>query len=33
MLRFVGIKQYEAQLSKVLEGTNASTEQAVLTTA
>jgi hypothetical protein len=30
MLRFVGIKQYEAQLSKVLETTNGASEQAIL---
>jgi len=30
MLRFVGIKQYEAQLSKVLEATNGATDQAML---
>jgi hypothetical protein len=33
MLRFVGIKQYEAQLSKVLESSNATAEQELLTTA
>jgi hypothetical protein len=33
MLRFVGIKQYEAQLNKVLEISNASAEQDMLTTA
>lgn len=31
MLRFVGIKQYEAQLSKVLEVSSASAEQEMLT--
>jgi hypothetical protein len=33
MLRFVGIKQYESQLSKLLEATNSSAEEAALTTA
>jgi hypothetical protein len=33
MLRFVGIKQYEAQLSKLLETTTAGAEQAVLASA
>ena len=32
MLRFVGIKQYEAQLTKLLEGTTTDREQALLTT-
>ncbi|HXU19847.1 MAG TPA: hypothetical protein VN788_04620 [Verrucomicrobiae bacterium] len=30
MLRFVGIKQCEAQLSKVLDSNNAANDQAVL---
>ncbi len=33
MLRFVGIKQYESQLTKLLETTSGSAEQAVLATA
>jgi uncharacterized protein (DUF2164 family) len=33
MLRFVGIKQYEAQLGKVLESTTATQEQEVLVSA
>jgi Histidine kinase-, DNA gyrase B-, and HSP90-like ATPase len=33
MLRFVGIKQYEAQLTKLLEGTTTDREQELLTTA
>jgi hypothetical protein len=30
MLRFVGIKEYESQLSKVLEATNGASDQAML---
>ncbi len=33
MLRFVGIKQYEAQLSRLLESTTAPAEQAKLASA
>ena len=33
MLRFVGIKQYEAQLTRVLEGTTAAKEQEILVSA
>jgi hypothetical protein len=33
MLRFIGIKQYEAQLSKLLETTTSADEQAVLPSA
>jgi len=32
-LRFVGIKQYEAQLTRVLEGTTAAKEQEILVSA
>jgi hypothetical protein len=33
MLRFVGIKQYESQLTKLLEATTTGSEEAMLTTA